>query len=284
MGKAINTFKDAIVIITGGASGIGKALAEELAVRGSEVYIADLQEELAEKTASKIRAAGGKACAFKVDVTNYSELESIVDKVVTKTSRVDYFFNNAGIGIGGPVHLHSLEDWQHIVNTNLWGVINGVQAVYRIMKKQGFGYIINTSSTSGLLPSPGLVSYSTTKHAVVGLSIGLRAEAAIYGVRVSLLCPGVVRTPILEGGKFGRNLSGTTPQQQLEDFEKFKPMPADIFAKKVLNAVSKNKAIIVIPSWWKLLWWINRISSSWLIKISQKGYEKILKDSGISVK
>ena len=106
-------------------------------------------------------------------------------------------------------------------------------------------------------------SYTTTKYAVVGLSRVLRAEAAAEGIRVSVLCPGFVRTPMLEGGKYGKTLMDLSPEQErgLRDtFEKLKPMSPDTFAGKALDAIAKNKAIIVIPSWWKLIWWIDRLS------------------------
>ena len=99
--------------------------------------------------------------------------------------------------IGGSVNLYSIEDWNQIIDVNLRGVINGIQAAYKIMMEQGFGHIVNTASMAGLMPGPGNVAYTTTKHAVVGLSKSLRAEAAHRGVRVSVLCPGVIRTPIL---------------------------------------------------------------------------------------
>jgi len=186
-------------------------------------------------------------------------------------------FNNAGIGIGGGVSLHSIEDWDRIIDVNLRGVVNGVQAAYQIMLNQGFGHIVNTASMAGLTPGPGLVSYATTKHAVVGLSKSLRAEAASAGIRVSVLCPGAIRTPILEGGKYGRILIDISPEQQRDMWEKFKPMPPNIFASKALDAIAKNKAIIIIPSWWKRFWWINRLSPSLGISLAQKSYQDMQK-------
>src|SRR4030042_5567326 len=198
--KIIRIFDGATAIVTGGASGIGRALAEELAKCGCEVVLVDLQIESAEEVASKIRASGGKAKAVKIDVTDFSAMEQLVQETVARTGRLDFIFNNAGIVIAGPVDRLGIEDWNQIVDVNLRGVINGTQATYKIMMKQGFGHIINTASMAGLGAGPGNVAYTTTKHAIVGLSKSLRAEAAQYGIRVSVLCPGAVRTPILEGG------------------------------------------------------------------------------------
>lgn len=279
--KTIRIFDGATAIVTGGASGIGRALAQELAKRGCEVVLADLQIELAEEVASAIHASGGKAKAVKIDVTDFPSMEHLVQETVKHTGRLDYVFNNAGISIRGDVNRLGIEDWNQIVDINLRGVINGIQATYQIMMKQGFGHIINTASMGGLIVDPGNVAYTTTKHAVVGLSKSLRAEAAQMGVRVSVLCPGAVRTPILEGGRYGKILIDISPEQIRQLWEKFKPMPPNIFAKKALDSVAKNKAIIIVPSWWKLFWWIDRLSPSLGILLAQKSFRKVQKELGI---
>ncbi len=212
---------------------------------------------------------------MKIDVANFPATKRLVQETVERTGRLDYIFNNAGIAIGGNVNHYGIEDWNHIIDVNLRGVINGVQATYQIMMAQGFGHIINTASMAGLMPGPGNVGYTTTKHAVVGLSISLRAEAAQMGVRVSVLCPGAIRTPILEGGgKYGKMLIDIPPEQMRRFWEKLKPMPPNVFAEKVLNSVAKNEAIIIVPSWWKRFWWINRLSPSFGIFLAQKRFQE----------
>jgi NAD(P)-dependent dehydrogenase (short-subunit alcohol dehydrogenase family) len=277
----IRIFEGATAIVTGAASGIGRALAEELSKRGCEVVLADLQIELAEEVANGINTSGDKAKAVEIDVTNFSALEQLVQETVKRTGRVDYFFNNAGIGIDGTVNHYGIEDWNYILDVNLRGVINGIQAVYNVMISQGFGHIVNTASVAGLMPTPGLVSYSTTKHAVVGLSKSLRAEAASFGIRVSVFCPGFVRTAILEGGgKYGKVLIDWSPEQQkriMEMVEKYKPMDPNIFAEKALKSVAKNKAIIVVPSWWKVFWWINRLFPTIGMLLAQKSFQDMQK-------
>lgn len=279
--KKIRIFNEATAIVTGGASGIGRALARELAKRGCEVVLADRQIQLAEGVASEIRASGGKARAWEIDVTDYSALEQLVLETTARTGRLDYIFNNAGIGIGGNVREYCIKDWDQIVNVNLRGVINGIQAAYQIMINHGFGHIVNTASIAGLIPSPGAVAYATTKHAVVGLSKSLRAEAASAGVYVSVLCPGVIRTPILEGGRYGRMPVEIPPEKIRQLWEKLKPMPPDVFAYKAINSVAKNKAIIIVPSWWKLFWWINRLFPSMGINLAEKSFQKMQKQLGI---
>ena len=280
--KIIRIFDGATAIVTGGASGIGRALAEELAKRGCEVVLVDLQIESAEEVASEIRTSGGKAKAMEIDVTDFSAMEQLVQETVARTGRLDFIFNNAGIVIAGPVDRLGIEDWNQIVDVNLRGVINGTQATYKIMMKQGFGHIINTASMAGLGAGPGNVAYTTTKHAIVGLSKSLRAEAAQFGIRVSVLCPGAVRTPILEGGgKYGKMLIDIPPEELRRMFEKLRPMSPNIFAEKVLKSVAKNKAIIIVPSWWKVFWWIDRLSPSLGILLAQKHFQYRQKKLGV---
>jgi NAD(P)-dependent dehydrogenase (short-subunit alcohol dehydrogenase family) len=279
--KAIRIFGGATAIVTGGASGIGRALAEELAKRGCEVVLADLQIESAEEVASEIRASGGKATAVKIDVTDFSAMEQLAQETASRTGRLDFIFNNAGIAIGGLVNRLGIEDWNRIVDVNLRGVINGIQATYQIMMKQGFGHIINTASMAGLGVGPGNIPYTTTKYAVIGLSKSLRAEAAQFGIRVSVICPGAIRTPILEGGKFGKLLIDIPPEELRRMWEKVRPMPPNLFAEKVLKSVAKNKAIIIVPSWWKLFWWIDRLSPSLAILLAQKRFQYMQKKLGM---
>jgi short-subunit dehydrogenase len=284
--NTIRIFDGATAIVTGAASGIGRGLVEELAKRGSEVVLADRQIELAEEVASKICSSGGKVSAFNVDVTDFSAVEPLVQETVARTNRLDYIFNNAGIGIGGNVSHFGIKDWNQMMDVNLHGVINGVQAAYKIMMTQGFGHIVNTASLAGLTPSPGGVAYATAKHAVVGLSNSLRAESARMGIRVSVLCPGFVRTAILEGGgKYGKMLIDLSPDQHYQVFEmieKFKPLSPNMFAKKALNSVAKNKAIIIVPAWWKLLWLLNRFFPSAGIDLVGKSFQKMQKQFGFA--
>jgi NAD(P)-dependent dehydrogenase (short-subunit alcohol dehydrogenase family) len=280
--KTIRIFDGATAIVTGGASGTGRGLAVELAKRGCEVVLADLQIELPEEVVSEINVSGGKVKVVKVDVTDFPAMQHLVEETLKRTGRLDYIFNNAGIAIGGNVYHYGIEHWNQIVDVNLRGVINGVQAAYKIMMAQGFGHIINTASMAGLMMSPGAVAYATTKYGVVGLSKSLRAEAENMGIRVSVLCPGVIRTPILDrGGTYGKMLIDIPAEQVRQLRERLKPMPPNIFAEKVLNSVAKNRAIIIVPSWRKVYWWMNRLSPSLGIFLAQKRFQKVQKELGI---
>jgi len=274
--SSLRTYEGASAIVTGGASGIGRALGEHLASQGCTVCLADRQIDVAEQVAAAICADGGNATASQVDVSNYSAVEHVVQEMLSRTDRLDYMFNNAGIAIGGPLRLHSIDDWKRIVDVNLLGVINGVQAAYQVMLKQGFGHIINTASMAGLSSAPGATAYAATKHAVVGLSKSLRIEASLDDFRVSVLCPGAIRTPILEGGgKYGKSYADMTPDQERRMWDKVRPMSPDAFARAALTAVARNKAIIVIPSWWKLYWYADRFFPSLATAIARKSYSNL---------
>jgi len=272
--SSLRTFVGAVAIVTGGASGIGRALGEALARRGASVILADLQVDLAEEVAARIRDGGGRANAEDLDVTDFLATSRLVQSTFQRAGRLDYLFNIAGIGIVGEARYYELEDWYRILDVNLRGVVHGVQAAYPIMLRQGFGHIVNMASGAGLWPSPFVVGYCTTKHAVVGLSTSLRIEAAAAGVRVSVLCPGAVRTPALTcESRYGKVLPQIPPEVLQKLVERQRPMRPERFAELALRAVAKNRAIIVIPSLWKIVWWLNRLSPGLGFYLGRKSME-----------
>jgi NAD(P)-dependent dehydrogenase (short-subunit alcohol dehydrogenase family) len=272
--SSLRTFAEAVVIVTGGASGIGRALAEALARRGANVVLADVQVDLAEEVAARIGAGGGRATAADLDVTDFAATSRLVQSTFQSAGRLDYVFNIAGIGIVGEARYYELDDWYRLLDVNVRGVVHGVQAAYPIMLRQGFGHIVNMASGAGLWPSPFVVGYCMTKHAVVGLSTSLRIEAAPRGVRVSVLCPGVVRTPAITGeARYGKVLPPMGAEFLRTMVERQRPMPPERFAEQALRAVAKNRAIIVIPSWWRILWWLNRLSPSIGLYLGRKSLE-----------
>jgi NAD(P)-dependent dehydrogenase (short-subunit alcohol dehydrogenase family) len=250
-----------IAFVTGGASGIGAALATKLVDGGAEVWIADRQIGAAQELAQRLDSGGAKAHAIELDVRSYPSFESAVAEAVRQSGRIDYLFNNAGIGAGGEIDSYTLDDWNDVFDVNLRGVVHGIQAVYPIMIRQRSGHIVNTASMAGLVASPGAAAYTATKYAVVGISKALRVEAERHGVQVSVLCPGAIRTPILSGGKYGRMTNTRLDGEQLLKFwEPFRPMAPEKFAERVLRAVFRGDAIIVVPAWWKAWWYLERLS------------------------
>ena len=250
------SFKDKVAIVTGGASGIGQALCEELGRRGAKVVAADIHQERAERVVAAISATGGKAEAARLDVTRSEEVQKLVDRTGSGHGRLDYMFNNAGIATLGEVRDMTPEQWERIIQINLMGVVYGTTAAYSRMVKQGFGHIVNTASQAGLYPVSGTTSYALTKHGVVGLSTSLRTEGAGLGVKVSVICPGPVVSRIVEDatrvGKYEWDVFSEVPQFMLMDTAKA--------ARVILRGVARNRAIIVFPFLARYLWWLHRIS------------------------
>ncbi|UCD86185.1 MAG: SDR family NAD(P)-dependent oxidoreductase [Deltaproteobacteria bacterium] len=269
-------FKDKIDIITGGASGIGRALGEELSRRGALVILVDMNTKLLEEVANSITEAGGRAKAATLDVSDYEVVKKLVDDTMTQYGRLDYIFNNAGIGVAGEARDYSYEDWRKVIDVNLYGVVNGVAAAYPIMVKQDFGHIINTASLAGLLPSAGVISYVASKYAIVGLSNALRVEGADLGVKVSVVCPGLIRTPILNTTKFVK----IDREKSLKMAPEAISITPEKCARIILRGVERNKATIVVTLTAKLSWLIQRISPGlvlWMGRQSVKIMRKVVR-------
>ncbi|MGE2729088.1 SDR family NAD(P)-dependent oxidoreductase [Mycolicibacterium vaccae] len=262
-----------VVLITGGASGIGAALATQTAQMGADVWIADRQADVAEEHAQRLRADGARAHAIELDVRDSAAFEAAARRVIDSSGSIDYLFNNAGIGIGGEIDTFTVDDWNKIIDVNLRGVINGIQAVYPAMIAQGGGHIVNTASLAGLITMTAQAGYSATKHAVVALSNTLRLEAERHNVKVSVLCPGVVRTPILAGGKYGYNTSASA-EDMVALGEKLRPISAEAFADKALRGVMKNKGLVVVPGWWKALWYLERLSPALSMRVAKESLKR----------
>jgi NAD(P)-dependent dehydrogenase (short-subunit alcohol dehydrogenase family) len=253
-----------VAVVTGGASGIGRALCEELARRQAVVVVADLNGEQASRVAQALVEAGGSASAAPVDVARAESVRELVRDTLAKHGRIDLMFNNAGIGWAGDFQEMAVTESDRVVAINLKGVLYGASAVYPIMVKQGAGHIVNTASFfSGLLPVPGISVYSATKHAIVGFSLSLREEARAFGVNVSVVCPSFIRTNI--DANSTTILRGTT--NSTAPTVSSTPEAAAL-ARAILNGVTRNRSIIIMPPFIRTLWWLYRISP-WLFFVFQ---------------
>lgn len=275
--EKIRSFHGSVAIITGGASGIGRAIGTELARRGcAEIVIADMQRELAEEAAEGIRRLGSRATMVPLDVRDDGGVERMVAETLRRSGRIDYVFNNAGTGVMGETHLIEKRDWDLTIDINVGGVVNVIRAVYPRLVAQGFGHLVNTASMAGLMGSPFLSVYGATKHFVVGLSKSMRVEGARHGVRVSALCPGAVQTPLLTGGSIGRSIYEMSEERKLAWWARFRPGDVDVFAKQTLDCVAKNQSIIVLPKHNRAVVALFR-TLPWLEeKIAGKLYEKTI--------
>lgn len=248
-------------VVTGGGSGIGRSLCRLLAERGATVHVADRDAAAAEMVAARIRSAGGQAVAHTVDVTDPAAVQALADEVLS-AGPLDLLFNNAGIGHAGAVVDTPLEDWRALIDVNLMGVVNGLHAFLpRLVAQERPAHVVNTASMAGLFPSPGLVPYSTTKAAVVGLSEALDREVVGQGVRVHALCPGVINTDIIRTS----TMRGpwVDKQQDVTKLYATRGTSPDVVAKQALQAISRGQAIIPTPRYQVVPpWLVKRISPS----------------------
>ena len=252
-----------VAIITGGASGIGRALSQELARRDVAVVVADKDAQAAQALAVHIEEAGGHVKWTAVDVTNAGEAQKLVQDTLKREGRIDFMFNNAGVAPSGDFRDMSLDAWRKIVDVNLNAAIYGSAAVYPAMIRQGAGHIVNTASLAGLIPAPGMALYTATKYAVVGFSTALRAEAGAFGVRVSVACPAFVRTNIR---RTTAALLGAEAIDPTHDRLIVRIDPMDC-ARSILKGVERNKAIIVVPFYAGLAWRLYRLFPALFVNV-----------------
>lgn len=246
----MGSFGGRTALITGGGTGIGAALAAQLRAEGATVVTAGLDGPV----------------DHQLDVRDLDAFEALVSQIGVP----DLLFANAGISIGGRTHEFTRAHWDRIIDVNLNGVVNALLAIYPGMVARGSGQVVITASGAGLAAPPFITGYAATKHAVVGLALGLRPEAALHGVRVSVLCPGAVETPILDSEPEDLPATATepiTPRRYLA-LAKQKPVAADRFARLALRGVERNKAIIIVPSSARALWYLHRISPGLVDRIT----------------
>lgn len=257
-------YKDKIAIVTGAGAGIGKSLSLELAKHEAIVIAIGRNTENVENTVTEIQSSGGRAIAIKLDVSVEEDVKKVIDAIYHKHGRIDYLFNIAGISIAGEMRDLSIEDFKKVVEINLMGVIYGTYSAYQIMINQGFGHIVNMSSLAGLLPFPAKTPYATTKHAIVGLTSTLRHEAAALGVKVSLVCPGLVETDIWKNTPIKKINKELAVDYVKENFFtkiiKKQMATPETSAKLILKGVARNKAILTFPFHARLCWLIYRLS------------------------
>ena len=204
-------FKGKVAVITGAASGIGRALADRCVQEGMKAVLADVEVESLARTETELKAFGATVLAVPTDVSKARDVAALAQRTLEAFGAVHLLCNNAGVGTEATIWESTPEEWEWVMGVNLWGVIHGVRAFVPLMLAQDTeGRIVNTASMAGLISGPGLGAYKVTKHAVVSLSETLHHELAERGakVRVSVLCPGIVKTRIMDSA---RNRPGHLP-------------------------------------------------------------------------
>ncbi|MDQ1478853.1 MAG: hypothetical protein QOE62_4082 [Actinomycetota bacterium] len=192
-----------VAVVTGGASGIGNALARRFASEGAQVVIGDIEADALERAVSELRASGATAEGIVTDVTDPAQMQALGDAAVERFGGVHVFCNNAGVGGGGLSWEMPLSTWEWVIGVNMWGVIHGVRTFVPLLMQQTEAHIVNTASVAGLVAAPFMGPYNASKHAVVAISETLHHELGMVApqVKVSVLCPGWVNTKIAESGR-----------------------------------------------------------------------------------
>ena len=242
-----------VAVITGGASGIGRAVAEKAAAEGMKIVIADIEEGPLKEAEGELTGQGAEAIGVVTDVSDAASVRELRDRALERFGAVHLVHNNAGIGTGGPIWEFSEEDWRWIIGVNQWGVIHGVSTFVPLLMEQGEGHVVNTASIAGLTTTAFLGPYHATKFAVVAMSEVLYKDLQVAGspVGVSVLCPGFVQTRIAESE---RNRPAWAPEREVEGAEELRAViqgmvdggiPPAAVADRVIDAVKTNTFYIL---------------------------------------
>jgi NAD(P)-dependent dehydrogenase (short-subunit alcohol dehydrogenase family) len=243
----VDSLRDRVAVVTGGGSGIGRALVDVFARDGARVVVADIEEAAAVETANAVRARGGTAIAVRTDVTELAHVEALADRAFSEFGAVDILCNNAGVALWGGLEQATHRDWQWVLGVNLWGVIHGLEAFLpRMIASKRRGHVVNTASMAGLVATRGLGIYNTSKYAVVGLSETLAKDLAPHGIGVSVLCPMGVATQIRASDRNRpahlRNDAADDVAPVTLDGNTLKP---DAVAEMVRSAILENRLYVI---------------------------------------
>jgi len=242
-------------VITGAGSGLGRALCLDLARRGWRILAVDSIAERARETLALVQQAGGSGDAVCCDVSRKEQVAALADRVSRDWGGVDLLVNNAGVSVAGCVGSAPLENWQWVIDIDLWGVIYGCHFFVPLMKKAGTGHIVNVSSNAGIAALPEMGPYNVAKAGVISLSETLRAELAGHGIGVSVVCPTFFTSRLLENLRYD-----TEEQYQIaKKLFELATMDADAVARCVLRAVEKNRLYVLPQIDAKFVWYLKRL-------------------------
>jgi NADP-dependent 3-hydroxy acid dehydrogenase YdfG len=257
-----------VAVVTGAASGIGRALAQHLAAKGASLALADVNEAGLEETRSSL--SGVKTSLHIVNVADASRVATFAQEVLEQHGRANLLFNNAGVALGGRFSEVTLEDMQWLIDINFWGVVHGCQAFMPILKKEPVAHIVNTSSVFGIFAPPGQTAYAAAKFAVRGFSESLRHELEGSSVKLSVVHPGGIKTNIARNARFGANAKVERLEQGLKNLEKSFITTPEAAAERIVRGVERDEARILVGRDAVQVDWIQRFFPSMYWSVLKK--------------
>lgn len=244
--------RNTIAVVTGAASGIGRALSLDLARRGAAVAIADVNESGLQETAALVQQTGGRCSTHVVNVSDEERVKAFVDEVVSTHGAAHLVINNAGVALYGTAKEISTEEMAWLMSINFWGVVYGTKYFLPVLERQRAAHLVNISSVFGLIGFPGQSAYNASKFAVRGFTEALRHELAAEGSRVRISCvhPGGIKTNIARNARQGTATEARLPEE-IERFERLAPTSPEKAASRIIRGVLRDEPrILVGPDAW----------------------------------
>lgn len=266
MKRFLQAYKDTVIIIVGGTSGMGRATVELLEPVARTIICIGRNEAGGQRIA---KSARGTVVFKQLEMTNTQDVRDVLHQVTKEYGPVDYFFNYAGTFLAGEIRDTPVDDWHAIYQSNIQPILNGTSTMYEIMRKQGYGHIVNVASAAGLFPVPIMSLYGSTKSAVVSLTQALRMEANDFCVKVSVACPTVVNTPLYDTAQF----DGVDKRKALKLVRGKSVQTANVAAERILQGVSRNRGIIHTASSTKFGWILYRLSPPLYMAFSNRFFK-----------
>jgi NAD(P)-dependent dehydrogenase (short-subunit alcohol dehydrogenase family) len=257
---AVSSFQGKNVVVTGGGSGIGRALAHAFADEGANVSITDINQERIDQVVAEIATRGVESAGYVVDHSSEEETRLFADRLLADGGSVDIVCANAGIATGSLIESADMEDWRRVMDINVMGVAYTLRYLVPSMMARGSGKIVITASGAGLVPGPGMSVYHASKAAACSMGESLSIELEPHGISVSVLCPGIIKTAIATDSKlhFGDgDVDAEANKSSIEMYESSKAVEPSVVAQDVLRGLRKNK--LIIPSPW------SHVGPGWLL-------------------
>ncbi len=251
------------VLITGATSGLGEALALCFAREGARIAVTGRNPEKLKGAAERVAAAGGEVLAIQLEVTRLADFENAAATVEAQWGGLDWLVNNAGVAAGAPLEDWSFDAWRHVLDVNLWSVIYGCRVLGPLLQKGGGGHIVNVASAASFVAAPEMASYSASKAAVVSVSETLRSELAPQGIGVTVSCPGVFKTDLLNPEKVEADDKGERILRNLEAEMERSTLTAEQVAEHVIRCARRKRLYSVPGLDMKLMWFLKRHFPEW---------------------